>query len=64
MSLVHITSYAEGQVFEKMEELRKLRTGRITRSQWVNEAIAEKVEREYAESFSKPAQRATKKKAS
>lgn len=45
MDLVHITSYVDKQTFELMERARKARV-RTTRSQWVNEAIAEKARRE------------------
>ena len=45
MDLVHITSYVDPETFAKMERVRKARV-RTTRSQWVNEAIAEKAERE------------------
>lgn len=63
MDLVHVTSYIAPETFEKVEQARKSRA-RQTRSQWINEAIVEKAEREVGENFSKPAQRATKKKAS
>ena len=54
MDLVHVTSYVDGATFEKMEEARKSRI-RQTRSQWINEAIVEKAERE-AKSFRAPIQ--------
>jgi hypothetical protein len=43
--LVHVTAYVAPHIFEKMEALRALTT-RQTRSQWVEQAIAEKVERD------------------
>ena len=44
--LVHVTGYLDPQHFEEMEKLRKARMSRITRSQWIDQAVAEKVERE------------------
>lgn len=55
MDLVHVTSYVDEETFEKMERARKARI-RQTRSQWINEAIVEKAERETKESFPAPTQ--------
>lgn len=58
--LVHVTGYLDQRHFEEMEKLRKARMTRMTRSQWIDEAVAEKVERERA--GNQPASRPTKRR--
>lgn len=55
MDLVHVTSYVDGETFEKMERVRKAKV-RQTRSQWINEAIVERAEREEKATFPAPTQ--------
>ena len=61
MDLVHTTAYINPQSFEAMEQLRKSRRSRTTRSQWIDEAVAEKIERDTKQL---PAQHPAKKRAS
>lgn len=55
MDLVHVTSYVDEETFEKVERARKAKI-RQTRSQWINEAIVEKAEREEKATFPTPTQ--------
>lgn len=60
MDLVHVAAYLDPPHFDEMERLRKSRRSRITRSQWIDEAVAEKIERELGKL--KPAPHPAKKK--
>lgn len=45
MQVKHVSAYLDEDVFEGMEELRRDERRR-TRSEWINQAVLEKVERE------------------
>jgi len=59
MQVRHVSAYLDEDVFEGMEELRRDERRR-TRSEWINQAVLEKVEREKG---MQPVQRPTKRKA-
>lgn len=56
MHVKHVSAYLDEDVYEGMEELRRDERRR-TRSEWINQAVLEKVEREKGR---QPAQQATK----
>lgn len=60
MQVKHVSAYLDEDVFEGMEELRRDER-RKTRSEWINQAVLEKVEREKGR---QPAQQAAENSSS